>query len=49
MAKASRPRINWDFLMYLHELGRERGGAVFNPHYDKLGRESSTPIAERFL
>ena len=35
--------------MYLRELGQERGEPFLNPHYDKLGREYSTPIAKRFL
>lgn len=49
LGESSKLNASWDFLMYLHELGRERGEAFLNAHYDKLGRESSTPIAERFL
>ena len=49
LGESSKLNANWDFLMYLHELGRERGEAFLHAHYDKLGRESSTPIADRFL
>lgn len=49
LGASSKLNSGWDFLMYLHELGRERAEAFLNAHYDKLGRESSTPIAERFL
>lgn len=49
LGESSKLNASWDFLMYLRELGRERGEAFLNAHYDKLGRESSTPIAERFL
>jgi NTE family protein len=49
LGESSKLNANWDFLMYLRELGRERGEAFLHVHYDKLGRESSTPIAERFL
>jgi len=35
--------------MWLHELGRSRAGAFLDRHYDKIGRESSTDIGERFL
>lgn len=49
LGESSKLNANWEFLMYLHELGRERGEAFLHAHYDKLGRESSTTIAERFL
>ncbi len=49
LGESSKFNARWEFLQHLHELGRERGEAFLNAHYDKLGRESSTPIAERFL
>ncbi|HSU62341.1 MAG TPA: patatin-like phospholipase family protein [Burkholderiales bacterium] len=49
LGASSKLNTTWEFLMYLHELGRARGEAFLNAHYDKLGRESATPIAQRFL
>ncbi len=46
---SSKVNAQWDFLMYLHRLGRERGEAFLEAHYDRLGVESSTDILERFL
>jgi len=46
---SSKLNAQWDFLMHLHGLGRERGAAFLEAHYEKLGRESSTDIQERFL
>jgi NTE family protein len=46
---SSKLNAQWDFLMWLHELGRGRAAAFLDAHYDKLGRESSTDVAERFL
>jgi len=49
LGASSKTNLGWDFLMHLYELGRERGEAFLDTHYDKIGRESSAPIAERFL
>jgi NTE family protein len=46
---SSKLNAQWDFLMWLHELGRSRAGAFLDRHYDKIGRESSTDIGARFL
>jgi NTE family protein len=46
---SSKLNAQWDFLMWLHELGRGRAGAFLDQHYDRIGRESSTDIGERFL
>jgi NTE family protein len=46
---SSKLNAQWDFLLYLHRLGRARAGAFLDAHYDKLGRESSTDILARFL
>lgn len=46
---SSKLNAQRDFLMWLHQLGRSRGEAFLAAHYHKLGRESSTDIAERFL
>jgi NTE family protein len=46
---SSKLNAQWDFLMWLHQLGRERAGSFLDAHYDRIGRESSTDIGERFL
>jgi NTE family protein len=46
---SSKLNGSWEFLMYLFELGRQRGAAFLAAHFDKLGRESSTAIGARFL
>jgi NTE family protein len=46
---SSKVNAQWDFLMYLHRLGRDRGEAFLEAHYDQLGTESSLDVAERFL
>jgi NTE family protein len=46
---SSKLNAQWDFLMWLHELGRGRAAAFLEANYDRLGRESSTDLAERFL
>jgi len=46
---SSKASVRWDFLMYLHELGRSRCEAFLGEHYDKIGRESSVSFADRFL
>ncbi len=49
LGTSSKLNAQWDFLMYLHRLGRERADSFLAAHYDKLGRESSTDLATRFL
>jgi NTE family protein len=46
---SSKLNADWDFLMYLFEHGRERGGLFLEQHFDKVGRESSTDIEEKFF
>ena len=46
---SSKLNAQWDFLMYLHQLGRERAATFLEANYDKLGRESSTDLEARFL
>ncbi|MBU8537432.1 patatin-like phospholipase family protein [Falsiroseomonas tokyonensis] len=40
---------DWDFLMTLKRYGREAADGWIAAHFDKLGRESSVDIRERFL
>lgn len=46
---SSKLNAQWDYLMSLFELGRQRGEAFIEQHYDKVGVESSTDIAAKFL
>lgn len=46
---SSKVNVEREFLGWLFKLGRERGDAFLRAHFDKLGREASTSIEERFL
>lgn len=46
---SSKLNADWDFLTRLRDLGRERAEAFLNQHFDKIGRESSTALEEKFL
>lgn len=46
---SSKLNVEWDFLVWLFELGRSRGEAFLQEHFDKIGKQSSTAIDERFL
>jgi len=46
---SSKMNVDMEFLKYLFGIGREKAEAFLNDHYDKIGRESSTDIAAKFL
>ncbi|MBP7066112.1 patatin-like phospholipase family protein [Ferrovibrio sp.] len=46
---SSKLNAEWDFLQSLFELGRSRADLFITAHYDKVGRESSTDLIEKFL
>lgn len=46
---SSKLNVNRDFLMWLFDLGRQRGAAFLREHFDKLGKQSSVDIKQRFL
>jgi NTE family protein len=46
---SSKLNTEREFLHWLFELGRERGDAFLRDHFDKIGKESSTLIEQRFL
>jgi NTE family protein len=46
---SSKLNVHWDFLTWLFELGRQRGAAFLHEHFDKLGKQSSVDIKQRFL
>jgi NTE family protein len=49
LAVSSKLNAGADFLAWLFGLGRKRGDAFIREHFDKIGKESSTSIEERFL
>lgn len=46
---SSKLNVKEDFLMGLFELGRRRGYAFLKEHFDKIGKQSSVDIEQRFL
>lgn len=46
---ASKLNADWEFLMHLHDIGRERAEAWLVANFDKLGVESSVDIREKYL
>jgi NTE family protein len=46
---SSKLNVGGEFLMWLFELGRKQGDAFLRAHFDKIGKESSVDIEERFL
>jgi NTE family protein len=46
---SSKLNVGWDFLQGLFSLGRKKAEAFLTENFDKLGKESSTIISERFL
>ncbi|MBY0439146.1 MAG: patatin-like phospholipase family protein [Burkholderiales bacterium] len=49
LSTSSKLNAGWPFLCWLRDLGRARGQAFLDEHYDKVGVESSTDVRERFL
>jgi NTE family protein len=46
---SSKLNVGCDFLKWLFELGRQRADVFLAEHFDKIGKESSTSIEQRFL
>jgi NTE family protein len=46
---ASKLNADWEFLMHLHDIGRERAGAWLDQNFEKLGVESSVDIRAKYL
>jgi NTE family protein len=46
---SSKLNVGRQFLGWLFELGRKRADAFLRDHFDKIGKESSTSIEQRFL
>jgi NTE family protein len=45
---SSKLNVEWQFLLSLFELGRLRGEAFLQDHFEKIGQTSSVDIEERF-
>ena len=46
---SSKLNVEREFLGWLFELGRNRADVFLRDHFEKIGRESSTSIEQRFL
>lgn len=46
---SSKLNVEWEFLVWLFELGRHRGEEFLRLHFDKIGKQSSADIEARFL
>jgi NTE family protein len=46
---SSKLNVSREFLLWLFKLGRKRAEDFLRAHFDKIGKESSTAIEERFL
>lgn len=46
---SSKMNVGREFLGWLFELGRSRADAFLRDHFDKIGKDSSASIEERFL
>lgn len=46
---SSKLNPDWEFLTYLHDIGRRKGKRFLEQNFDKLGKSSSTDIREKFL
>ncbi|MBM3568836.1 MAG: patatin-like phospholipase family protein [Alphaproteobacteria bacterium] len=49
LSVSSKLNADWDWICRLHELGRARAEDFIARHFDKIGRESSTDIAAKFM
>jgi NTE family protein len=46
---SSKLNANWDFLLWLHKLGKQYGNEWLNKNYDRIGVESTCDVQEVFL
>jgi NTE family protein len=49
LSVSSKLNVDWNFLSWLFELGRAQAAAFLHEHFDKIGKQSSVDIGERFL
>jgi NTE family protein len=46
---SSKVNVEWSFLTWLFELGRQQADVFLRDHFDKIGNQSSVDIEQRFL
>jgi NTE family protein len=46
---SSKLNADWEFLMSLHDYGRQQAEAFLSEHYDQIGKESSTDVEKKFF
>jgi NTE family protein len=46
---SSKVNVEWSFLTWLFELGRQQADGFLRDHFDKIGNQSSVDIEQRFL
>lgn len=46
---SSKLNPDWDFLTYLHSMGRQKAQNFLAEHFDKIGVESSTDVRAKFF
>jgi NTE family protein len=46
---SSRLNGDWDFLMYLHEMGRRRADKWLAANFDRIGIESTVDLQEKYF
>lgn len=46
---SSKLNANWDFILWLHKLGKQYGNEWLDKNYDKIGVESTCDVQEVFL
>lgn len=49
LASSSKMNLDMEFLLYLFAIGKEKADVFLRENYAKIGRESSTDIAAKFL
>lgn len=49
LSVSSKLNANWDFLMHLFDIGREKADKWVDAHLAKVGKESSCDIAAKYL
>jgi NTE family protein len=49
LGASSKFNADWDFLSYLHDMGRERAGSWLQSHLDMIGIESTVNIRGKYL
>jgi NTE family protein len=46
---SSKQNAEWEFIVYLHAVGRKTAAAWLDKNYDKIGNESSVDLRSLFM